>query len=476
MTDKIDALFINVPSSFNAYAGSKLHAGMQIYPLLAYANLAAVLREKGAKVRILDLGLDGTFDKLVPTLKETQPRFIGVTCTTPLFHEAAEISRVARKMFGKDVLLVIGGPHASALPEEALKESEFDIAVIGEGEIAIAEIWDGNPWSGINGIYYKENGKITATPQRDLIKDLDSLPMPALDLYDTQYYMCSKSFSRESPVTNLETSRGCPAKCSFCNKNISGRKYRVKSARRVVDEIKMMLKLGYKEMRVIDDQFCADKKHARETCELILKENLKFPWSLAAGIRVNNADLELFKLAKKAGCYQMGIGFESGDQASLDSIDKDIKLEQSIRCMEIVKKAGIESIGFFMFGLPADTEESMNKTIKFAKRLMPDLAKVTITMPFPGTKLFDQYEKAGAIKTRDWRMYNFHRAGDIYTHPHLSFETMTKYYNRFYREFYLSPRYLANRLVKSIARFRVHRDFYYFLQTFFPKLMPHKKA
>ncbi|OGS22575.1 MAG: hypothetical protein A2252_03080 [Elusimicrobia bacterium RIFOXYA2_FULL_39_19] len=468
------ALFINVPSAFNAYAGSKLHAGIQIYPLLAYANLAAVLRQKGAEVKILDLGIYGTFYKLIPTIQEFKPGFIGVTCTTPLFHEAAEISRIARKLLGKDVLLVIGGPHASAIPEEALKESEFDIAVIGEGEVTLSEIWDGKSFEQIAGISYKKDGNVYSNSARETIKNMDDLPLPALDLYDVSRYMCSKSMSRKSPVTNMETSRGCPAKCSFCNKNISGRRYRIKSAQRVLEEIKLTLQLGYKEIRVIDDQFCADKKHAREICELILKNNLKFPWSLAAGIRVNNADLELLKLAKRAGCYQVGIGFESGDQKSLDSIDKDITLEQSVRCMEIVKKAGIESIGFFMFGLPADTEESLNKTIKFATKLLPDLAKVTITMPFPGTKLFDQYEKANAIKTRDWKKYNFHRAGDVYTHPNLSFETMEKYYNIFYRKFYFNPRYIIRRFFRSLFRMSIHRDIYYFLQTFFPKYIPHK--
>jgi len=474
MNTRKDVLFINLPSAFTAYAGSKLHAGLQIYPLLSFAMLAAVLREKGARVSILDLGLDASFDKLDATLEETKPEIVGITATTPLFFEASELSRRVRKKLGAGVKIILGGPHATALPEECLLSSEFDIVVYCEGEETIAEIWDKKNLSEIKGIYYKKDGKIFSTGDRGVIENLDSLPMPALDLYAIKNYRCSRALSRESPISNYETSRGCPSRCSFCNKNISGRKYRMKSPEKVIEELKYILSLGVKELRFIDDQFNANPQHAKEVCEAIIREGLHFPWSLAAGIRVNCADVELLKLAKRAGCYQVGIGFESGDQDSLDSIDKDATIEESIECMQAVKKAGLESIGFFMLGLPADTEKSLNKTINFAIKLMPDLAKITITIPFPGTHLFEQYEKQGLIKTRDWTKYNFHNAGDVYRHPNLDFETLMKYYLLFYRKFYLNPKYISRRFVKSLLNLSIHRDIYYALQTFFPKLLPHR--
>ena len=136
--------------------------------------------------------------------------------------------------------------------------------------------------------------------------------------------------------------------------------------------------------------------------------------------------------------------------------------------MEMVKKAGLESVGFFMLGLPADTEESLKKTIDFAVKMMPTYAKCTVTLPLPGTRMFDQYEKEGRIKTRDWSQYNFHKVGDVYKHPNLSAETLKRYYNLFYRRFYFNPRYLKMRIIKSIRDKTFLRDVYYGLKTFLP--------
>lgn len=471
MPNANDVLFIVLPSSFSAYTGSKLNAGSQIYPLLSYACLSATLRQVGAKVKILDLGVEkNPYSILDVELRTENYSMVCITATTPLFYEASDISRLVRKMLGANVKIILGGAHGTALPFECLHNSEFDIVVCGEGDYTIVDIYQGKPLHKIDGIYYKQNDSIRCTTQRELIHDLDMLPMPAMDLYNPIKYKCSKSLSRKSPICNMETSRGCPSRCSFCNKNISGRKYRVKSPEKVVEEIKYVLGLGYREIRFIDDQFNASIEHAKKVCEAIIRAGLRFPWSLSAGIRVNCADLELLKLAKRAGCYQVGIGFESGDQKSLDSIDKDITIEQSIRCMDIVKKSGLESIGFFIFGLPADDEESLKKTTNFAIKLMPDLAKVTITIPFPGTRLFEQYEKQGLIKSRDWSTYNLHKAGDIYNHPKLSHEILVKYYNAFFKKFYLNPRYICRKFVKSITHLTLHRDIYYALQTFFPKV------
>jgi radical SAM superfamily enzyme YgiQ (UPF0313 family) len=239
-----------------------------------------------------------------------------------------------------------------------------------------------------------------------------------------------------------------------------------------VDEMKYMLRMGAGEIRIIDDQFATDIERAKLICEKIIQAGLKFPWNLGNGVRVDRVDEEFLRLAKRAGCYQVGVGFESGDQASLNGINKGIKLEESVRCMELIRKVGLESVGFFMLGLPDDTEESLKKTVNLALRLMPDYAKVTITIPFPGTMLFDQYEKQGLIKSWDWTQYNLHRAGDIYEHPHLSYETMKHYYDMFYWRYYLHPRFLARRIVKSYSEGTLMRDVYYGLQTFFPGLFP----
>lgn len=468
-----DILFINMPSAFTAYRGTKLNAGMQVYPLLSYTSLGAVLKGKGFDVAVLDLGIeDEPYKMLDKTLDELKPRVVGFTSTTPLYFEVREISKIVRKKFGRDVRIVYGGPHATALPVDSLKDTEVDIVVSSEGEGTMLKIMEGRPLAEINGIYYKQNGDVLSNPPAPLIKDLDTLPFPALDLYDIKRYKCPKFLSKGTPTANMETSRGCPSACTFCNKNIAGRLFRKKSPDRVLDEIKYMLRMGAGEIRIVDDQFATDIERAKVICEKIIQAGLKFPWNLGNGVRVDRVDEEFLVLAKRAGCYQVGVGFESGDQASLDGINKGIKIEESIRCMELIRKVGLESVGFFMLGLPDDTEESLKKTVDFALKLMPDYAKVTITIPFPGTAMFEDYERRGLIKSRDWTQYNLHRAGEIYTHPNLSYKTLKHYYDMFYWKYYFHPRFLSRRIVKSFSEETVLQDIYYGLQTFFPTLFP----
>lgn len=462
-------LFVNTPSCFNSYAGTRINAAVQVYPLLSHAILAAVVRREGKKAEVLDLGIIAGWEKALREKIETfRPEAICMTSTTPLFPEVARVSHIIRGIAAKGTMLILGGPHATVLPRESLEHSAFDIVVTGEGENALKALSNGVPRREIPGIYYK-NGEICSTEGPNPLVDLDNLPMPAFDLYDLTMYKCPRMLNRLSPMVNYMTSRGCVYQCSFCSKSVFGQRIRYKSPARVIEEIKYLLKLGIREIRVIDDMFTTNINRAKLICELILKHHLKFPWTLSAGLRVDCIDMEFLKIAKSAGLYQVALGFESGDQASLNTIDKGITLAQSLSAMRIVKKAGIESVGFFMLGLPEDTEESLKKTIAFAKKLSPTYAKATITVPFPGTRLFEDYEKRGLIKSKEWHKYNLHKAQDIYRHPKLEIETLTRYYHKFYYSFYLRPGFLIKSFIRTLKDFTMFEYFYYGLQTFFPK-------
>jgi len=469
---KLDILFINPPSSFSAFESTKLEVYRQTYPSLAFMCLSAFVKQAGFSVAVLDLGIEKIpYDLLREKLGELRPRFLGITSATPLFPEAVQISRIGREVLGKEVIIICGGAHVSSLPQESLASSEIDIAVVGEGEETLLEIMQGRKLSQINGICYKEDGRIFTSPPRKFIDDLDSLPFPDFSLYDLKRYHCSKLVSRYSPVLQIETSRGCPNGCTFCSKSVFERKFRTKSAARVVEEMKYFVKNGAAELRIIDDQFAADIDRAKEICQLLIKEKVKIPWCLASGIRVDRVDQEFLDLAKQAGCYQVSIGFESGDQNSLDSINKGITLEQGAKCMAMVKKAGLESIGFFVLGLPADTEASMEKTIDFAGKMMPTYVKSSVMCPYPGSRIFQQYEREGRIKTRDWSKYNRHKMGDIYEHQYLDAPVLKKYMDLFYRRFYLNPRFLWMRFLKSVKEHTFWRDVYYGLKTFLPDII-----
>lgn len=464
-------LFINAPSAFAAYAGTKVNATVHVQLIVSYAMLAAVAREMGKTVEILDLAIFQDWQNLlVKKIKEFKPDLIGMTATSPLFPEVAELSFILRKLTGSNCILVLGGPHASVLPDESLLRSAFDIVVRGDGENSLCSIISGDSYKGIPGIYYKDGEEIKSTPGSNPVMDLDRLPYPAYDLYNISQYKTPTIVARKNPSVVYMTSRGCMFRCTFCSRYVYETKVRYKSPEVVIDEIKYFKRLGIKCIRMADDMFTADMPRAKRICELMIQHNIDLPWALTNGLKTNRVDLEFLRLAKRAGCYEVAFGFESGDQASLDSINKGIKVEDGFKAMELVRKAGLDSLGYFMFGLPADTEKSLKKTTAYAKKINPTMAKVTITIPFPGTRLFDELEEKGLIKTRDWFKYNLHKPEEIYQHPNLSMKTLEKYYNDFYIKYYLRLSYLIPTFFRSLKDGSIFIKIYYALQTFLPNI------
>lgn len=465
MTNK-KVLLIDPPGATQVYSTAKIKIARPVVPSISLAALAGALLKEGYKdVKILDLNISKDSDREIQGVMDVyKPDFIGITFVTPLFDLACEICEKIKKNY-PDVVVIGGGVHSTTLPKETLEKSKFDIVVMGEGEKTIVELVGGKNWEEIKGIAYKKKGKIFINPPRPLIENLDDLSFPAWHLYDIPKYFSSYLNSRKNPVGPIETSRGCPFNCCFCNKTIFGRYFRVKSAERVINEIERMLKLGFKEIHIWDDNFSADMERAKLICDLIIKKGLKFPWNIFNGLRVDRVDEELLSKLKKAGCYRTAIGIESGNQGILDQIPKNITLEQVRNAVALIKKARIECMGFFVLGLPGETEKTMQDTINFAKELKLDFAKTSILSLFPGTPIYEKWEKEGRILSHNWSDYIFHAAGKLaYNHPNLSPETIWKYYNKFYRKFYLNPRFILNRFFKGIKNGRIFKDIYYFLK------------
>ena len=314
-------LLFNPPSALGVYRKSKVRAAVPKMPSLSLAMIAGALLEEGVSVKIADLTLADTNESDAIVAKEItqfKPDAIGVTATTPLFYEARQICQIAKSL-SKDIVAVIGGPHASSLPLDSLRESLFDIAVVGEGETAIKAIARGGGIEGMSGIYTRKDiGKAAEEIHKTPEIALRDLPMPALHLFNTQEYICPKVIARNNPVGPIEMSRGCVFRCSFCNKTVFGRKFRIKDPERVIEELLVLKKLGYREFHVLDDQFTTEIDKAKEICERIIRSDIRMTWNLRTGVRVDKIDSEFLTLAKRAGCYQVGIGFESGDQRSLE--------------------------------------------------------------------------------------------------------------------------------------------------------------
>ncbi|MBU0957633.1 MAG: B12-binding domain-containing radical SAM protein [Nanoarchaeota archaeon] len=444
-------VLMNMPSTIRVYGKSALKGIIAPRPFVSMAELGGSVLNAGADCKILELQVSNKpFEEIENMIKTYKPDLIGLTFTTLLFEEAKEVAKFIKEK-DKSVTVVAGGVHSSIFPEEVAKSENIDITVYGEGDITIQDIVKGKPLKSIKGIAYKNSkGDVVKNPAQPQVENLDELPMPAWHLFDPKIYMNPMAIARKSPVGTIGTSRGCVFGCTYCNKSVFGRKFRGKGVKRVVDEFEILIKNGFKEIHVWDDMFATDLKRAKAICDEIYNRGLKFTWQLECGVRVNAVDAEFFKKCAKVGCYKVAFGFESGDDEILKSINKGTTIEHAKSAVKWAKQAGMEVSGFFMLGLPEDTEKTMRKTIEFAKSLDIDYAKATILVPLPSTPVFDEFEKKGLLKTKDWTRYNFHTASKVYDHPKLSWEVLEKYYDTFHKEFYFRPSYMVKRLFLSI--------------------------
>ena len=294
---------------------------------------------------------------------------------------------------------------------------------------------------------------------------MNSLSFPAYSLYEKEKYKVPPAIARKNPVAWVETSRGCVFECTYCNKSCFGKTFRVKSPERVVEEFIKIKKLGFKGIHLTDDGFTTNIKRAKKICDLLIESKVNIGWSTITGIRVDRVDFELLDKMRQAGCCRVYFGIESGNQEILNNIKKGITLEQVRKAVEFAKKAKLEIAGYFMVGLPGDTEETMQDTINFAKSLDLNLAKASITIPLPATEIFNDLDKKGLIKTHDWEKFKFYSApSTIYDHQNLSWPTIEKYYLKFYREIYLNPKFIFKRLKNSVINKTIIDDFKMFIQ------------
>lgn len=461
-------ILINPDYYDTIFSKSKVRAAISRGTMtLGLAALAATLTEHGHEVKILDLNINNNpQESLNKEVREFNPDFIGITATTPLIKQVYKITATIKNINGR-IMVIVGGPHSSALPEDVLKESTIDCVVKGEGDFAITKIVEQGLSASIPNIYFKKNEQIIKSEiQNSFIENLDNLPYPAYELFDIKSYAQPRISSKKAPLGYLETSRGCCYRCVFCNKNIHGYKVRMKSPKRVVDEMERMLKIGFREIHVIDDLFTADMSRSFLICEEIIKRRLKFPWYPRGGIRVDRINFELLKIMKKAGCYRIPFGIESGSQRVLDVINKKISLEQCENAVALAKKAGLVTECYFMLGLPSETEEEIKKTIDFAIKLDPDYVKFAITLPLPGTSMYEEMLGKNQIKTKDWEKYTFSTSPrELYDHDVLSWQILKKYSKICYIKFYFRVNYIFKMIYKTAVNGSIFGHISAFLRT-----------
>lgn len=460
-------LFVCLPSTVSVFKRSKIAIAVPMIPLVSLAQLSACLKQEGHETAVLDLSIKKTRTvgtRIIEYLRRYKPDYVGITFTTPLDHEATRIARFIKRT-DPGVIIVAGGPHPSIATGEVVASGAFDIVVSGEGEQTLVEILNGVPLERVRGIGFLKDGQPVVNPDRELVQDLDTLPMPDYSIYELRDYHVPRLNSRRNPVAAMETSRGCVFNCLFCSKHVFKQKFRAKSPARVVDEMLHLARQGFREIHVWDDGFSTNVARGKDICKEIIRRRLTIPWNIYNGIRVDRLDEELFRLLKAAGCYRVALGVESGSQEILDRVHKSVKISQIIRAFKMARDAGLETVAFCVFGFPGETTTTMNATIQLMNAIRPTIPKLSFFMPLPGTEIFEEWDRQGIISSKDWRNYIYHLPDKVYNHPTLDWETLSKYYNLFYRKTMLNPRFIARRFINGIRTGSLPFDLYYFVKT-----------
>jgi anaerobic magnesium-protoporphyrin IX monomethyl ester cyclase len=366
------------------------------YPALGLGYLAAVLERDGHQVRIFDFALypNAPLEEDVQQVCTFDPEMIGITAMSSVYHSAVQTATLLKAYLGRPI--VIGGPHATVYPERVLAESPvIDCVVRGEGEETIGQLaraldGTGGNLAAIDGLTYRNRSEIVSNPDRPLIRDLDSLPFPARHLFDLTRYGLRTPGGQ--PMVTIMSSRGCPYNCSYCFKGIVGRTYRQRSPGNIIAELRQVIdQYDIRNFYFIDDLFTIDLRRLNALTEQLVAARLDIRWQCLG--RVDRVDAEVLRKMYAAGCRRIHYGIESGNQQILDGVGKGIKLEQVRQAVRWTQEAGIEVKGYFMLGLPGDTEETLQQTIDLATELDLDETMFSLTTPFPGTRLWDELVK-----------------------------------------------------------------------------------
>jgi len=438
------------PPYLDLYGELNTAAG-RYFPLgLGY--IASYLRQDGGhEVRMYEPEAQNlTYGDLTGIIREFNPDVVGLTCSTPNFYRAVELARLAKA--NSQAKIVLGGVHASALPEFIAEAyaGVFDFIVVGEGEIAMLELAktleNNGDMQKIRGIVYMKDGKAVRTGGMPFIDDLDSIPFPARDLIPQDLFWPNVHNARYRKCMSILTSRGCPFNCSFCaSRIVSGKKYRMHSAEYVLEEMEMLRNhYGAQQLIITDDTFTINHERLEKICRGMIDKRLDLAWFCFSQVTAVNR--EVLKLMKRAGCYNIGFGVESCDEGILQRMGKPIKPEKAVEAVRLAKEAGLKTQAFYIFGSPGETEKQMEDTIAFAKRVGSTLAFFNMLVPFPGTKEFDHYFSAVPLNEIAWKDFVAVGEACVLKNAAVPSDVIQKLIARANREYYLSPRRMLDLL------------------------------
>lgn len=441
-------------------------SGTLYFPIwLAYC--VGVLENEGHEVTFTDAPARGiALKEIINQAVKLQPHLIVMDTSTPSIENDISIGEALKKALPYSYLVMVG-THVSALPEEALIKTDcIDAVARREYEYTIRELSSMLADNGLRnpeevqlgkiaGLSFRLNGRITHNPDRPYIESLDELPWVSKvykkHLQIRDYFNPNALY----PMVTLITSRGCPFRCSFCvyPQTLTGRRYRFRNIEDVVDEMEFVIE-AFPEAKSIffeDDTLTANKKRCLEFADKIIQSGVKIPWTANSRI---DLDLETMVKIKAAGCRELCVGFESGDQNILDTMRKGIDLDRMFQFMKDARKAGIFIHGCFIMGFPGETPDLARKTIDLAIRLNPDTVQFYPIMVYPGTEAYEEYKKKGWLTTLDYTQWitqnGLHNC--VVRNEALSPSELVRLCDLARRKFYLRPHYILYKLFQMLEK------------------------
>lgn len=439
----VDILLLTAPTP--CPASHKINEKNPLLDPLGIGYISAYLRSKGFNVGIMDL-----WDKQVnpvtinDIVERYSPKIVGISSVTDTFENGIRIADIVKR-FCHEITIIFGGPHVTFEDKTTLlQHKSIDVVVRGEGEhsfLELAKLFIHNigELAKIDGITYRDGNNVIRTNDRCFIHDLDALPFP-----DRLEY-------RRDAYIGIQTSRGCPGKCIFCSaRGLSGGKYRMRSAENVISEVEMLIDKGINTIFFQDDTLTADIDRLNAILDLIERKELKFLWSAESRVDMIYRYPKIVKRMAGCGCKVIQFGIESGSQAVLNALKKNITIEQINKAVSIVAEEEITLMCSFLIGHPFDTYATMLETFELGKRLcdMGAVILLSVTCPYPGT-IIQNNPKGYHVEIINYDYSNYSFSSPVMNTKYLTAKEIKKYHYNY--SMALSDYYKKRRMLKQVS-------------------------
>jgi radical SAM superfamily enzyme YgiQ (UPF0313 family) len=416
-----------------------------IMPPLGLASISAYLDARRITTRIVDCyAMPDSENVIRDYILSEHPAFVGFSCTTSSFLDGVRLAGFAKSVAPK-TKVVFGGPHVSALKERSLRDFPvIDFAVVGEGEETLGELIErnGEEPSDIKGLVYRGNGgEPCFTGYRSDGLDLDTLPFPAYEKLDgfPHIYRLPLFNYPGTPNTSCVTSRGCPYSCSYCDRSVFRQTFRYNSASYLYEHLKYLKeRFKIRHVNLYDDQFTFNRQRVVEFARMMIDAPLGMTFNCAA--RAEHVDLDLLRLMKRAGCWMISLGIETGDEELLSMHRKNADLRMLTEKIHLIRNEGIRVKGLLMMGLPGETRSSIKKSMDFVFSLPINDINMSKFTPFPGTPIYRNVHELGTFEEKWEEMDCMHF---LFVPKEMTRRSLEKLFTLFYRKHFMRPRILV---------------------------------